>query len=111
MNQAPLAVGVAQEVSCIKRKETGIDGEVVIEDSGMSGTSNRTGSDEIVCFLGSEGTIGKTENRELGRYEVYVFSPQLKGGQGIAFIDSGSVVSLVKEYSVTRFRVQEHKIK
>lgn len=35
----------------------------------------------------------------LGHYEVYVVSPQLKEGLGIALIDLGSQVSLVKESS------------
>jgi hypothetical protein len=40
---------------------------------------------------------GITDNfNELGRYEVYVVSLQLKEELGIALIDSGSMVSLVK---------------
>jgi hypothetical protein len=50
-----------------------------------------------------KGTKGKTENVELGRYELYIVSPQFREGLGIALIDSGSMVSLVKESSVTRF--------
>jgi hypothetical protein len=42
-----------------------------------------------------------------GRYEVYIVSPQLREGLGLALIDSGSVVSIVKESSVIRFRNQE----
>jgi hypothetical protein len=54
---------------------------------------------------------GTTENfNELGRYEVYVVSPQLKAELGIALIDSGSMVSLVKESSVKRFRNQKEQI-
>jgi hypothetical protein len=39
----------------------------------------------------------------LGHYEVYVVSPQLREGLGVALIDTGSQVSLVKESSLTKF--------
>jgi hypothetical protein len=39
----------------------------------------------------------------LGRYEVYVVSPQLKEGLGVALIDTGSQISLVKESSLIKF--------
>jgi hypothetical protein len=39
----------------------------------------------------------------LGHYEIYVVSLQLKGGLGIALIDMGSQISLVKEWSLITF--------
>jgi hypothetical protein len=47
----------------------------------------------------SEEFIG---NDSLGRYEIYVVSPQLKEGLGVALIDSGSQISLIKESSLTK---------
>jgi hypothetical protein len=44
---------------------------------------------EKKCFHECKGTKGKTENIELGRYELYVVSPQLREGLGVALIDSG----------------------
>jgi hypothetical protein len=41
-------------------------------------------------------------NDSLGRYEIYVVSPQLKEGLGVALIDSGSQISLIKESSLTK---------
>jgi hypothetical protein len=39
----------------------------------------------------------------LGHYEVYVVCPQLKEGLGIALIDTGSQISLVKKSSLAKF--------
>jgi hypothetical protein len=50
------------------------------------------------------------ENRELGRYEVYIVSPQLREGLGLALIDSGSMISLRREASVTKFKRQNEQI-
>jgi hypothetical protein len=61
-----------------------------------------------VCLNESMGTI---ENSELGRYEVYIVSPQLREGLGLALIDLGSMVSIVKESSVIRFRSQKELVK
>jgi hypothetical protein len=41
---------------------------------------------------------------------VYVVSPQLRGGLGIALIDSGAMVYLVKESSVKRFERQAQQV-
>jgi hypothetical protein len=60
-------------------------------------------SDEIMNLDESMGTI---EN-DLGHYDVYMVSPQLREGLGLALVESGSMVSLVKESLVTRFRLQE----
>jgi hypothetical protein len=38
-----------------------------------------------------------------GRYDVHVVSPQLKEGLGVALIDTGSQISLVRESSLIRF--------
>jgi hypothetical protein len=81
-------------------------------------SSSPIDSHEIKCFSESKGITvyrsefkGTTENFDkLGRYEVYVVSPQLKEELGIALIDSGSMVSLVKESSVKRFRNQKEQI-
>jgi hypothetical protein len=54
--------------------------------------------------------MGTVESEKLGRYEVYVLSPQLKTGLEVALIDSGSVISLVKESSVTRFKCQDNQV-
>jgi hypothetical protein len=45
---------------------------------------------------------GITRNDSLGRYEIYIVSRQLKEGLGVALIDSGSQVSLVKEASLIK---------
>jgi hypothetical protein len=45
----------------------------------------------------------------LGHYEVYVVSPQLKGGLGIALTDTGSQFSLVKRSSLTRLCAKRDK--
>jgi hypothetical protein len=54
--------------------------------------------------------MGTIESEKLGRYEVYILSPQLRGGLGVALIDSGSVISLVKESSVTRFKCENNQV-
>jgi hypothetical protein len=37
---------------------------------------------------------------------VYIVSPQLRGELGLALIDSGSMVSIIKEAAVIKFRNQ-----
>jgi hypothetical protein len=54
------------------------------------------------------GTV--REDIELGHYEVYVVSPQLKEELGLALIDSGSMISLVKETSVAKYKQQSEQI-
>jgi hypothetical protein len=44
-----------------------------------------------------------------GRYEVYVVSPQLREGLGVALIDTGSQISLVKESSLIRFSKEKNE--
>jgi hypothetical protein len=56
-------------------------------------------------------SIKEMEVRELGRFEVYVVSPQLQGELGLTQIDSGSMVSLVKKSSLMRFKAQEQNIR
>jgi hypothetical protein len=54
-----------------------------------------------------------TGDESLGHYEVYVVGPQLRGELGVAFIDTGSQVSLVKELSLLAYtknrEAEEHK--
>lgn len=45
----------------------------------------------------------------LGRYEMYVVSPQLKEELGVALIDSGSHVSFVKESSLVKFNREQNR--
>jgi hypothetical protein len=72
--QAPLAAEVTNELG------SGDDSEVVV-DSRQGNTSDLWGSDEIVCL---DESMGTRENSELGRYEVYIVSPQLREGLGLA---------------------------
>jgi hypothetical protein len=51
-------------------------------------------------------SMGAIRDVELGRYEVYVVSPQLREGLGLALIDSGSMISLVREPSVVKIKEQ-----
>jgi hypothetical protein len=47
----------------------------------------------------------------LGHYEIYMVSKELKGELGVALIDTGSQVSLVKESSLIRFsQVEEENL-
>jgi hypothetical protein len=98
VNRAPLAAGVARELCC------GVDD--VCEERQVDASDLR-GSDEIMSVVSPQ----LKKNSELGRYEVYTVSPQLKEGLGVAFIDSGSMVSQVKESSVTRFRYQGQQVR
>jgi hypothetical protein len=111
--RAPFATGVAHEFGC------GDDKEVIVRYCGQGdASSSPIRSDEIKCFDEFRETTvslveskGITENfNELGRYEVYAVSPQLKEELGITLIDSGSMVSLVKESSIKRFRNQREQI-
>jgi hypothetical protein len=62
--------------------------------------------------LAPEQVVEETQGEMgLGRYEVYVVSPQLKGELGIALIDTGSQVSLVKEVSLIKPQYEEKEIK
>ncbi|PNF18384.1 hypothetical protein B7P43_G12483 [Cryptotermes secundus] len=45
----------------------------------------------------------------LGHYEVYVVSRELKGELGVALLDTGSQVSLVKESSLIKFSKEKDK--
>jgi hypothetical protein len=53
----------------------------------------------------SRGIIG---NDLLGRYEIYIVSRELKEGLGVALIDSGSQISLVKEASLIKFSKEKY---
>jgi hypothetical protein len=101
--RAPLATGVAHESGC----DDGYNRDVVEDNQGDA--SDLMGSDEITCKkMESIGTIGESK---LGRYEVYVVSPQLREGLGLALIDTGAMVSLVRESSVIRFKQLRKQIK
>jgi hypothetical protein len=102
MNQAPLATGdVVCELGCSKKA-------VCLMSAGKGDALEPVGSKEIVC---TNESCKNMDGTELGRYEVYVVSPQLKGELGLALIDSGSMVSLVQKSSIVRFNAQEQKIR
>jgi hypothetical protein len=65
-------------------------------------------SDEI---MNSKNHKRVKESSELGRYEIYICSPQLREGLGKALIDSGSMVSIARESSVIKYRKQKDVIK
>jgi hypothetical protein len=73
-----------------------------LERIGSDGIAN-TGSSRRVIGNNHENSPGIVWDDSLGHYEVYVVSPQLKEGLGIALIDSGSQVSLIKEASLVKF--------
>jgi hypothetical protein len=50
------------------------------------------------------GIAGVDSKDVLGHYEIYIVSKDLKGELGVALIDTGSQVSLVKESSLVKFR-------
>jgi hypothetical protein len=77
-------------------------------NAGTGDASEPVWSDETVC---ENESIKEMEDRELARYEVYVVSPQLQGELGLALIDSGSMVSLVKRSSIIRFKAREQNIR
>jgi hypothetical protein len=54
---------------------------------------------------------GTTEVELLGHYEVYVVSPQLRDELGVALMDSGSMISLVRESSLKRFESGNDQMK
>jgi hypothetical protein len=55
-----------------------------------------------------EEHVESTDDGSLGYYEIYVISPQLKNEPGVALIDTGSQVSLVKESSLTKFSKERY---
>jgi hypothetical protein len=55
-----------------------------------------------------EEHIKGNDNCSLGYYEIYIIIPQLKEGLGVALIDTGSHVSLVKESSLTKFSKEKY---
>jgi hypothetical protein len=75
--------------------------EVIMKTNGI------TQSDKITNL---ENYNGAMESSELGRYEVYISSPQLREGLGRALIDSGSMVSIVKESSVAKYTRKQKEI-
>jgi hypothetical protein len=100
--RALLAVGDAHENDCEKISAAGV------VNAGMRDACSPVRSDGTVCITDStkEGDI-----RGLGRYDVQIVSPQLVNKLGLALIDSGAMISLVKESSVIRFEALKHKIK
>jgi hypothetical protein len=52
--------------------------------------------------------IKSIDDGSLGYYEIYIISPQLKEGLGVALIDTGSQVSLVNESSLTKFSKERY---
>jgi hypothetical protein len=55
-----------------------------------------------------EEHIKGNDDGSLGYFEIYIISPQLKEGLGVALIDTGSQVSLVKESSLTKFSKERY---
>jgi hypothetical protein len=55
--------------------------------------------------------IGVVRNgpKDLGHYYVYIVSRSLEGGLGVALIDTGSQVSLVKAASLVKYRQEKGK--
>lgn len=60
-------------------------------------------SQEVNCVKQGDA-FDKTSymKSDLGPYEVYVLCPEIKGGLGIALIDTGAQVSLVRESSLVK---------
>jgi hypothetical protein len=96
--RAPSATRDAHEIGCSDDKEV-VNSEFRLRDASIESDSTEsrylsepreteesdpTGS-EILSVNKSKET---EENSELGRYEVYIVSPQLKGKLGMALIDS-----------------------
>jgi hypothetical protein len=50
--------------------------------------------DKITSLSEYKGTI---ESSEMGHYEMYIISPLLRDDLGMIHIDSGSMVSIMKE--------------
>jgi hypothetical protein len=75
---------------------------------GSDGTTN-TGNSRGVTGNNHENSPGIIRDDSLGHYEVYVVSPQLKEMLGIALIDSGSQVSLIKEASLVKFNKRKNE--
>ena len=127
---------IARPIGCESERESENESESKrISERGQRDASESKGSDGTIGIGNSIGIIGNDHegsprNRgssrgvkgndlensprgevigddSLGHYEVYVVSPQLREGLGIALIDTGSQVSLVKESSLTRFSVQK----
>jgi hypothetical protein len=101
--RAPSATREAHEIGCSDDKEV-VGSDVRLRDASSLGDPTESG------FLSVNKSKETEENRELGRYEVYIVSPQLKGELGMALIDSGSMVSIVRESSVTRFRSEREQV-
>jgi hypothetical protein len=101
VNRAPLAAEEAHELGCVDGEK---DAFRPIRSDGI------TSFHEFMSLGRQKGTKGETENVKLGRYELYVVSPQFREGLGVALIDSGSMVSLVRESSVTRFERRGHQV-
>jgi hypothetical protein len=99
---APSATRVAHEIGCGNDKEVvGID----VRWRDASSLGDPTGSGILNVSL---RRLRKIMNWDDMKCTV---CPQLRGDLGMALIDSGSMVSLVKESSVKRFRHQEEHIK
>jgi hypothetical protein len=94
--RAPSATRVAHEIGCRNDSE--------VKDIDRWGDASNL---ENMCLSKYLSESRETKENELGRYEVYVVSSQLKGELGIALIDSGSMVSIIRESSVKRFRTQD----
>lgn len=52
---------------------------------------------------------GDAQDNILGPYEVYILSLELKTGVGIALIDTGAQISLVKEESIVKNIIKDNE--
>ncbi|PNF43129.1 hypothetical protein B7P43_G18012 [Cryptotermes secundus] len=94
MNNSRKSIGFVY----VHESPTGIIGN----DSGEGSRGIKNYHENLVGIVGndSEEVIG---DDVLGHYDIYVVSKELKGQLGVALLDSGSQVSLVKESSLAKF--------
>lgn len=93
---------IARPIGCESK------GELTKENN--STENNRRANNDHIGIVGNDS---KESEDSLGHYEVYVVCPQLKEGLGIALIDSGSQISLVKESSLIKYskeKDENHKV-
>jgi hypothetical protein len=100
--RAHFTVGVAHENNCVNIIAAGV------VNAGTRDASNPVRSEGTVCITDS---TEDRDIRELGRYDGQIVSPQLINELGVDLIDSGAMISLVKESSITRFEALKNKIK
>jgi hypothetical protein len=70
-SEGALCNRVAQSLGCVKEEQV-----------------DAKGSDEIKCEVSKESMGTMRDNEELGHYKVYIVSPQLKEGLGVALLET-----------------------